>query len=159
VSAEASAAVCWSGWSIWREFTALETGSLETKPGSTAIVIAGKLFGYTEPGAEGLAYAAAPTVVMPRSVAATVCRSARMSAVRLAPNAASNRLCAWIHLFAAVRKRATPDSVSRSVLVRQIATVLLDGDDAFALQRQHVPSQGRTVHDHIRGKNVDRRRP
>jgi hypothetical protein len=59
VSAEASAAVCWSGWSIWREFTALETGSLETKPGSTAIVIAGKLFGYTEPGAEGLAYAAA----------------------------------------------------------------------------------------------------
>jgi len=42
-----------------------------------------------------------------------------MSVVRLAQKAASNCLCASVHAFAAVRKRATPASVRRSALLRR----------------------------------------
>src|ERR1700720_935703 len=34
----------------------------------------------------------------------------------------------------------------------------LDGDQTVTLQRQDIPSEGGAVHDHIRGKGVDRHR-
>jgi hypothetical protein len=34
----------------------------------------------------------------------------------------------------------------------------LDGDQTVTLQRQDIPSEGGAVHDHIRGKGVERHR-
>src|SRR6516165_10100319 len=56
----------------------------------------------------------------PRAVAATACRRARMSAVRLAPNAFSNCRCACAHPFIPARKRASPASVMEELEVRGI---------------------------------------
>src|SRR5215472_8613620 len=64
-------------------------------------------------------YSATLTGMTPRAVAATACRRARMSAVRLAPNAFSNCRCACAHPFIPARKRASPASVTRSSLLRR----------------------------------------